>query len=43
MVDYGLTDTWLTKKLLDLILETGGLIDPASGKRLDISIPDLNA
>lgn len=42
VVDYGLTDTWLTKRILDLILETGGLIDPASGKHLDISIPAIN-
>lgn len=39
VVDYGLTDTWLTKTCLDSIMKTGNLIDPKTGKRLVMVLP----
>lgn len=39
VIDYGLTDTWLTKMCIDQIVETGGLIDPRTGKPLSLNIP----
>ena len=37
VVDYCLSDVWLTKELLDLILEYGKLFSPKNGKILDIT------
>lgn len=39
VVDYGLTDTWLTKKVFDKILTNAKLIDPKSGRSLDLVKP----
>lgn len=39
VIDYGLTDTWLTKKCIDLIIETGSIMDPRTGRKLSLSIP----
>lgn len=38
-IDYGLRDTWLTKKVFDLIIDTGTLIDPKSGKKIHLRPP----
>ncbi len=39
VIDYGLTDTWLTKKCIDLIVETGAILDPRTGQTIKLSIP----
>lgn len=39
VIDYGLTDTWLTKRCIDLIVETGSIMDPRTGRQLSLSIP----
>lgn len=39
VIDYGLTDTWLTKRTMDQILLTGRLIDPKTGRALDLAKP----
>ncbi len=38
VIDYCLQDVALTKKLIDKIKEEGGLIDPKTGKGLEITI-----
>ena len=39
LVDYCLADVWLTRKLLDLIIETGMVINPNTGKAISIRKP----
>ena len=39
LVDYCLTDVWLTKKLMDLIIEKGSLISPRDASLLKIRRP----
>lgn len=39
VIDYALTDTWLTKKCIDLIVREGYIKDPRTGMRIKLSIP----
>ncbi len=39
VIDYGLMDTWLTKRCFDRILAAGRLIDPKTGRSLDLAKP----
>lgn len=39
VVDYGLSDCWLTKLVFDRVLEHGKLIDPKSGQQLLMKEP----
>lgn len=39
VIDYGLTDTWLTKRCIDIVIETGQIIDPRTGRRVELTIP----
>jgi len=39
VIDYGLTDTWLTKRTFDQILATGQLLAPKTGRTLDLAKP----
>lgn len=39
VIDYGLTDSWLLKKLVDIVVETGALTDPRTGRKISLSIP----
>ncbi len=43
LVDYCLTDVWLTKKLFDLIYRGSILIDPKTGKDLIVRTPAQSA
>jgi len=40
LIDYCLTDVWLTKKLMDLILDKGEIICPKTGDTLRIRKPE---
>jgi len=39
LIDYCLADVWLTKKLLDLIIETGMVINPKTQKAIAVRKP----
>lgn len=41
VVDYGLSDCWLTKLVMDRVLEHGSLKDPKTGKAIEIQVPGL--
>jgi hypothetical protein len=39
VIDHALTDSVLTKRIFDQILETGSVIDPKTGKKLNLANP----
>lgn len=39
VIDYCLTDVWLVKRCIDLIVDTGSIMDPRTGQKIKLNIP----